>query len=867
VSTARRCAGRILTNTWSENVTRTLLALIVPLTLSPTLGAQEVPLAAHIDVDVTYNGSVPRPEEILGYVVGTRHTEPNRVVDYFRAVAESSDRVTTSEHGRTHEGRPLIHAVVTSPANHARLPAILEANRRLSDSPERVGRDEMEDMPGIVVLGYSVHGNEASGTEAALLTLYHLAAGTGTEIESILENLIVLIDPMLNPDGRDRFVDWVNRNRGAIHTTDSQDREHGEPWPGGRTNHYWFDLNRDWLPARQPETQARLRLYHEWRPQLVADFHEMGGDATYFFQPGIPSRTHPNTPARNQELTGEIARYHARALDQLGQLYFTREVFDDFYYGKGSTYPDVNGAVGILFEQASSRALESETVNGPLRYAVTVRNQFATSLSTLTAARDLRMDLLALQREFYSEAPRFAEERGVAAYLLALEPGRARALQLAGLLQRHRIRVYELEEEFSVSGRRFEPGQALVIPASQPQARLIDAMLGSQTTFSDSLFYDVSAWTLPYAFDVDVLPVSRAGPPVGRQWSARSQIEQGDETIDSESVAFLARWDGLASAQFLSLLQAAGVRVRLMKRSFSAHTANGVEEYPAGVLVIPAHQNGLSPDSTRLAVSESARRAGVEVRSTTSALSADGPDLGGSSSDVLSPPSVALLTGRGASSNRTGETWEFLSRSLRLRVSLLDIDRMDRADLGRYDVILFAGGTVPDSALNPLDPWIREGGRLIAMGSAVDDVVAAELIDLTERPFDLDSLTAGVAWGDRQAARGAHVVGGTILRTDLDSSHPLSFGIGESVPTFRTSSTFFDADATASVVGRYGSEPLLGGYISGARLTAASGSAAVVVARLGRGKVVAFLDEPVFRGFWIGSARLLSNAVFLGDSF
>ena len=571
-------------------MTRTLLALIVPLMLSPALGAQQVPLAAHIDVDVTYSGSVPRPEEILGYVVGTRHTEPNRVVDYFRAVAESSDRVTMSEHGRTHEGRPLIHAVVTSPANHARLPAILEANRRLSDSPERVGSDEMEDMPGIVVLGYSVHGNEASGTEAALLTLYHLAAGAGTEIESILENLIVLIDPMLNPDGRDRFVDWVNRNRGAIHTTDSQDREHREPWPGGRTNHYWFDLNRDWLPARQPETQARLRLYHEWRPQLVADFHEMGGDGTYFFQPGIPSRTHPNTPARNQELTGEIARYHARALDQLGQLYFTREVFDDFYYGKGSTYPDVNGAVGILFEQASSRALESETVNGPLRYAVTVRNQFATSLSTLTAARDLRMDLLALQREFYLEAPRFAEERGVAGYLLALEPGRARALQLAGLLQRHRIRVYELEEEFSVSGRRFEPGQALVIPASQPQARLIDAMLGSQTTFSDSLFYDVSAWTLPYAFDVDILPVWGAGPPVGRQWSAPGQIEQGDETIDSESVAFLARWDGLASAQFLSLLQAAGVRVRLMKRSFSAHTASGVEEYPAGVLVIPAHQ-------------------------------------------------------------------------------------------------------------------------------------------------------------------------------------------------------------------------------------------------------------------------------------
>ena len=848
-------------------MTRPLLALTLLLALPPAMGAQQVPLAAHIDVGVTYGESVPRPEQILGYLVGTRHTEPYRVVEYFQAVSESSDRVTVSEHGRTHEGRPLIHAVVTSPANHARLQAILEANRRLSESPGQIGPGELAGMPGIVILGYSVHGNEASGTEASLLTLYHLAAGTGPDVESLLDSLVVLIDPMLNPDGRDRFVDWVNRNRGAVHTTDPQDREHREAWPGGRTNHYWFDLNRDWLPARQPETQARLRLYHEWRPQLVADFHEMGGDGTYFFQPGIPSRTHPNTPVRNQELTGEIASYHARALDQLGQLYFTREVFDDFYYGKGSTYPDVNGAVGILFEQASSRALESETVNGPLRYAVTVRNQFATSLSTLHAARDLRLDLLSLQRDFYSEAPRFAEERGVSGYVLALDPGRAIALQLASLLQKHRIRVYELEETLSVSGRRFEPGQALLIPAAQPQARLIDAMLGIQTTFSDSLFYDVSAWTLPYAFDVDVLPVARSGVPVGREWSAPGQLEQGNAVLDTEPVAFLARWDGLASARFLGLLHAAGLRVRLMTRSFAAPTGDSVEEYPAGVLVVPARQDGISSDSARLVVTESARSAGIRIGSTTSALTADGPDLGGSSSDVLSPPAIALLTGQGTSSNRTGETWEFLSAELGLRVSLLDLDRLDRVDLSRYDVILFAGGSAPDSTLALLDHWLREGGRLIATGSAVDDVLGAELIEMTERPFNLDSLTAGAAWGDRQAARGAHVVGGTILRTDLDSTHPLSFGIGESVPTFRTSSTFYDADAPATVVGRYGAEPLLGGYISDARLEAASGSAAVVVARRGRGSVVVLLDEPVFRGFWIGSARLLSNAVFLGDSF
>jgi len=845
-----------------------VVSLILVLALPLAASSQQGPLAEGIDIaGVTYSESVPRPQQILGHVVGTRHTEPHRVVDYFRAVAEASDRVTFAEHGRTHEDRPLIHAVVTAPANHARLQSILDANRLLSDAPGSVEPGELDHMPAIVVLGYSVHGNEASGTEAALLTLYHLAAGTGSAVDSLLNDLVVLIDPMLNPDGRDRFVGWVNRNRGAVHSTDPQDREHQEAWPGGRTNHYWFDLNRDWLPARQPETRARLRLYHEWRPQLVADFHEMGGDETYFFQPGIPSRTHPNTPLRNQELTGEIAGYHARTLDRLGQLYFTREVFDDFYYGKGSTYPDVNGAVGILFEQASSRALESETANGLLDYSHTVRNQFATSLSTLTAARDLRLDLLSNQREFYSDSLRFAEERGVGGYVLTLDRGRARVLELASLLQEHRIRVHELAGSLTASGRTFEPGQALIVPAAQSQSRLIDAMLSSQTTFGDSLFYDVSAWALPHAFDVDVHPVGRSDVPVGPEWSAPNRAEQAPVTLDPNTVAFLATWDGLGSARFLSRIQAAGLRVRLMTRAFRAQTDREVRDYPAGVLVIPSRQMEVSLDSVRTVVSEAARRAGIEVHGTASALTPDGPDLGGSSSVVLSPPSIALLTGRGTSPSRTGEMWEFFSLSMQVSVSLLDLDHLERADLDRYDVVLYAGGNAPDSALAPLDPWVRAGGRLIATGSAVDDVVKSGLVELVERPFDLDSLTADAAWSERRAARGAHVVGGTILQTDLDATHPLAFGIGESVPTFRTSSTFFDANSAGTVIGRYGTSPLLAGYISDLKLESASGSASIVATRLGTGAVIVILDEPVFRGFWLGSARLLANAVFLGASF
>lgn len=830
--------------------------------------AQQVPLATPMHVDgVTYDRAVPRPDEVLGYVVGTRHTEPHRVVEYFFAIARASDRVTVAEHGRTHEGRRLIHAVVTSPRNHDRIASIRDANRRLSDDPAGVSPAELGAMPAIVFLGYSVHGNEASGTEAALLTLYHLAAGSGPAVDAILDSLVVVIDPMLNPDGRDRFVDWVNRNRGEVHTSDSQDREHREPWPGGRTNHYWFDLNRDWLPARQPESRARLRLFHEWRPQLMADFHEMGSDDTYFFQPGVPSRTHPNTPERNQEITKEIAAYHSRALDRLGQLYFTEEVFDDFYYGKGASYPDVNGAVGILFEQASARSLESETENGPLAYAITIRNQFAMSLSTLDAARDLRVDLLELQRDFYADAEQFAAERGVGAYVVDLTRGRLRALEMARLLQLHRVRVYELAGPVTAGGRNFEPGEALVVPAAQPQVRLLDAALRSETSFRDSLFYDVSAWTLPHAFDVDVYEIGRGDLPIGQELARVYLPAPGSISPHPDAVAILAVWDGLASAQFLSRIQKQGLAARIMTRPFVAESPTERKPLPAGTLVVPLRQQGLGPDSVFHLVGNAAVLSGTQLHIAISGLTPEGPDLGGHSSRLLSPPRVALLTGRGTSSTRTGEVWNFLSQDLRLAVTLLDLERLESADLGRYDVLVFAGGSTSDSTLTRLEPWLGSGGRLVALGSAADDVGAAGLLELIERPFDLDSLTAGVSWRERGAARGAHAIGGAILKVELDPTHPLAFSIGETLPTFRTNSTFYDVGSSTVAVGRYAEDPLLSGYMSDARLESAAGSVAVAVTRKGKGAVIVVLDEPVFRGFWQGSSRLLANAVLLGGSF
>ena len=470
-----------------------------------SLQAQEVPLAIDTPVPGTesYDDAIPTPDEVIGHEIGTRHTRPAQVVRYFEAVADASDRVVLRSHGRTYEGRRLVHAVVTSPDNHGRLDEIQQANVAMTRNPGAVSDADLQDMPAVVLMGYTIHGDEASGTEAAVLLLYHLAAGNGPDVQAALDGAVTLLDPMFNPDGLDRFVDWVNGNRGEVATSDPQDREHNQPWPGGRTNHYWFDLNRDWLPGQHPSSQGRLDYFHDWKPQVLTDFHEMGKEATYFFQPGVPSRTNPNTPERNQELTAEIATYHADYLEQVGSLYYSEETFDDFYYGKGSTYPDANGSIGILFEQASSRALKAETEKGVMDYAWTVRNQFMTSLSTMKAVTEMRTDLLQYQRDFFADREEALADFDTETFVVDLSEKRTRAQAMAQVLQRHDIQLFELDEQVRAGGRTFRPGASYAVPLDQPQGRLVKALMERNTTFPDSIFYDVSTWTLPLAFGVE----------------------------------------------------------------------------------------------------------------------------------------------------------------------------------------------------------------------------------------------------------------------------------------------------------------------------------------------------------------------------
>ncbi len=826
------------------------------------------PLPAPTPGVTGYDPAIPTPEEVIGHRIGTKHTEPHQVIAYFRAVAAVSDRVTLEEHARTYEGRPLIHAYVTSPANQARLEDLRRANLRLSEAPGSVSDEDLREMPAVIYQGYSIHGNEASGTEAAVLYLYHLAAGRGPAVEDALEHVVVILDPMFNPDGRNRFTTWVNQNRGAVATADPQDREHVEPWPGGRTNHYWFDLNRDWLPAQHPESQGRLAVFHRWRPQILTDHHEMGGNATYFFQPGIPSRTNPNTPARNQELTAEIAKYHGEALDRIGSLYYSEESFDDFYYGKGSTYPDVNGAIGILFEQASSRALKREVVDGVLDYAFTIRNHFMTSLSTLKAAVNMRERLLRHQRDFYRDAPDVAKSLLVKAYVVSRTPARTRADALAKLLLRHRIRLYELARDVEAEGRTYRAGEAFIIPLDQPQTRLVKAVMERVRTFEDSLFYDVSAWTLPLAFDVDYAEVRRnpgslLGVPV-------TEVTRGGGRLvgDTSNVAYVMRWNRYYAPRALYRFETAGAHPRVMTDAFTAMVDGQPQSFPAGSVIIPAVERsgavaGLHEIAER-AVAEDA----VEIFAVDGGLTPVGPDLGGPGGRVLDAPDIALITGTGASSYNTGEAWHLLTERFHIPITLLDADRVGSSDLRRYDTIILAGGSYGPLPAEKIKAWVRGGGRLIALANAVDWAVRNELANLKKKPFDLDSLVRDLPYDQLSDARGAQVIGGAIFEVTFDATHPLAYGLGETLPVFRSGNTFYEpSEEPGTNVGVYSFRAVLSGYVSKEKLAAAPGSAAVVARRFGQGRVILLMDDPNFRAFWYGSNRLFLNAIFFGGAF
>jgi len=835
-------------------------------------GQQNIQLPMNIK-GVRYNRSIPKPEEIIGHQIGTSHTRTDQVVDYFEALASRSNRIILNDHALTHEGRRLIHAIVTHPDNHENLETIRQGNLKLSDKPNSMSDQDLNKMPLVAYLGFSIHGDEASGTEASLLLLYHLAAGSGKQIDDILKNTVLIIDPMFNPDGRDRFVNWVNGNRGRVPTSDTQDREHNQPWPRGRTNHYLFDMNRDWLPVTQPESNGRIKLFHHWRPQFLLDAHEMGSNSTFFFQPGISSRNNPNTPKGTLELANKLIPFHAKRLDSIQSMYYSQQSYDDFYYGKGSTFGDIHGSVGILFEQASSRALESETNQGRLVYAFTIRNHYMSTLGTLDGLVALRKEFLTYHRDFYATAPDAAKKNQVRGYLVSLKQNRTRAQMLIQNLQKHRIVAHELKKSMTVKQTKFNPGEAVIIPSNQPQTRFLKGIMERMTTFEDSLFYDVSAWTLPLAYGVESYELKQnPNAYIGTQLGL-VELDGGMLTGGKAKSAYLMKWDRYYAPKSLYSIMDLGIRPRLTTQAFSAVVDGKEVQFDRGTIVIPAYQRDADATITQEKIHKMmihlAKMDHVNIYASNTASTPSGPDLGGAYQGVLQKPKVAILSGDGTSSYGVGEVWHLLNFRMGIPVSLLNAKQLSARKLSKYNTIIVPDGfysNLDSTDIKTLKDWVLNGGTLIATQTGSRWVVNKKILNEKLKKGGMDTLD--IPYEQAPMVTGAQRIGGSIFEVSLDNTHPIAYGYNKKTPMFRRGDTFFElSTSTAANVGRYTKNPLLSGYISEEKLKEIQNSASIIARRQGGGHVILFADNPSFRAFWYGSNGLLLNAVFFGQAF
>ncbi len=826
----------------------------------------QVDMSYYLPSGLSYDSNIPVPKEILGYHPGEWHVSHDQLIYYMRTIAETSDRIVLEEFASTYEGRPLIQLVVTSTKNHAKLDQIKTDHLKLVDPSLSEGMNT-EDMPIVMWLGYSVHGNEASGSNASLLTAYYLAAGQGDKMDELLENAIIIIDPSFNPDGLNRFASWVNTHRSYVINPDPNDREYNEAWPGGRTNHYWFDLNRDWLPLAHPESRGRIKRFHEWKPNILTDHHEMGTNSTYFFQPGIPSRKFPWTPEKNVDLTHKMAKFHAEYLDNIGSLYYSEESFDDFYIGKGSTYPDVNGSIGVLFEQASSRGHAQENQFGILTFPMAIRNHFTTSLSTLASGIAHRQEFLDYQREFYSGASDLATKDDVKAYLFGSEKDQTKNYELLKMLTQHKVDVYALKNSTSKNGNSYSSGSAYVVPLNQAQYRLARAIFETRTSFNDSLFYDVSAWTIPLAFNLKYAEL-------GRDYHAEllgEKIENPDrpkgKMIGTKGAyAYAIEPYGYYAFRAINRLLEKQVVVQVLHET---HT-DANRTYPKGTMIIPVGIQENRRVSIESAIDKIVNDDAIDVFALTTGLASDGIDLGSRSNTKIDEPKVAVLVERGINSYEAGEVWHLLDQRLSMKVTLLPITKVNSIDLARYNRIIIPNGklnAIGNTGKENLKKWIQGGGLVITWKNSgkwlSDNEITKVAFEKNEKEDD-----SYKPYEKLDEFRGAQVTGGSILEAKVDLTHPLAYGLeSDRIPLFRNHNLVMKKSknpyANPLV---YTANPLLSGYVSEENLKRFQNTPAVTISSVGAGRVITLTDNPNFRAFWYGTNKIFMNALFLGKS-
>lgn len=810
------------------------------------------------------------PEKFLGYELGDRFTPHHKILDYVHHVAEQSRWVTIEKYGETYEHRDLVYLAVTSPQNHEDIEEIRLNNLKLTGLEEG---EPTENQKAILWLSYNVHGNEASSSEAAMKTLYDLARTENREAKNWLRDAVVILDPMLNPDGRDRYVNWFNGIVGAQFNPDNDVREHDEPWPGGRSNHYYFDLNRDWAWQTQKETQQRIPVYQQWLPHIHVDFHEQSYNSPYYFAPAAEP-FHAAITDWQIEFQTTIGQNNAGYFDEEGWHYFTGERFDLFYPSYGDTWPTFNGSIGMTYEQAGGGAagLGIKTLDGDtLTLKDRLTHHYTTGMSTIEVTAQ-QADRVVSEFASYFENARNNAPGHYKTFVVKADNHPDKIYSLLSYLDNQQIEYGRAGSDHNADGYDYSTGKTgrvnvqpedILINTYQPNGQLARVLFEPNPQLNDSLTYDITSWEFHYSHGLSGYALEDGITPEGSV-SAADYRSAGITGVENP-YAYLVRWNSMDDARFLAEITQKGVKSRFSAVDFELDG----ELYKKGTLVITANNNRHLRGSFHQIIKDAAEKNQRLVHGTSTGFVSSGSDFGSSNVEYIEKPDIAVLTGEGTSSLNAGEIWHFFDQQLHYPVHLLNAGDINQLDSESYNVLVLPSGSyesiLTDGAIADISAWVQEGGTLISIGQANsllagrDGFLLQQKLSVAEEP-SIEQKLAPFAEKDRRYI--SSTTSGATYNVQLDTTHPLAFGYDENYFSLKMNADAYEYLDGGWNVGSAQFGAHRSGFVGHEAKPRLDHSLVFGVQEHGSGQVVYMIDNPLFRGFWENGKLLFTNALF-----
>jgi len=794
------------------------------------------------------------PSEFLGYELGSQFTRHHQVLDYYEYLAEQEpNRMVLQDYGTTNERRRLVLAYVSSATNMGQL-----ENIRTEHLKNTKGEGEPE--KAIVWLSYNVHGNESVSTEASMQTIYDLL----TQKSDYLENTVVIIDPCINPDGRDRYVNWYNQYKNTPNNVDPYSKEHHEGWWSGRSNHYMFDLNRDWAWLTQVESRQRLKVFNKWLPHVHVDFHEQGVDNPYYFAPAAEPY-HEVVTNFQREFQKTIGKNHAKYFDANGWFYFTKEVFDLLYPSYGDTYPTYNGGIGMTYEQGGSGRAGLgiiTSIGDTLTLKDRIAHHHTTGLSTVEVANDNSQRLNDEFKKFYGN-----KNFKYKSYVLNGNTDKINAL--ARLLDHHEIK-YGFGTNTNVKGFDYATGKignmkmtenSMVISTDQSKGTLVKVLFEPEAKLSDSVTYDITAWSLPYAYGLNAVASENLVNDNARTTASINSVDK----VNATNYAYMTDWNSITDAKFLATLLKNKIRVRSAHKPFSVNGAS----FDRGSLIITLADNKNHKDFVGTMKSILTEHQEIDLKIATTGFVDSGKDFGSSYVDMINDVNVAILAGEPTSTLRFGEIWHFFEQQLHYPVSVLDESYFSRVDLSNYDVLILPdgggyGSFLKESVTKKIKDWVSAGGKLIAMGGAIDGLAGQDGFAIKRKEAQKDTTITMDAFDLTERERIKEEITGAIFKTTVDPTHPLAYGYDSSYFTLKLGDSAYDyLDSGSAVYLAEGQNKPVSGFAGSEAVKKIDKTLIYGTQKMGRGQVVYIVDNPLFRGFWENGKLFFANALFM----